>query len=260
VPAESFYEAVEPGVFRSTEHTVGPWSPADQHAGPPSALMVRAVEGVLPASGGRLSRVVVDLLGAVPVAELTVAARVLRPGRSVQLAEAELAAGGRPVARATAWWHRSTDTAAVASPPVLPPPRPDAAPAARVSWAEGGYLAAMEWVPVAGGFDRPGPATVWARMRCPLVAGEEPTGLQRLLALADSGNGVSWTLDLGRWLFVNTELTVHVLRPPVGEWICLDAATQIGVDGTGLATSRLSDPGGEVARGAQALLVRPRTR
>ena len=68
-------------------------------------------------------------------------------------------------------------------------------------------------------------------MRYPLIAGEEPTGLQRLLALADSGNGVSWQLELDRWLFVNTDLTVHITRVPTGEWLCLDAVTTIGPDG-----------------------------
>jgi hypothetical protein len=100
---------------------------------------------------------------------------------------------------------------------------------------------------------------MWARLRHPLVAGEEPTGLQRLLAVADSGNGVSWQFDPAQWLFVNTELTVHVLRPPAGEWICLDAVTHVGADGSGVATSRLSDPDGVAAFGAQALLIRPRT-
>ncbi|MEN3359880.1 MAG: hypothetical protein V7637_3862 [Mycobacteriales bacterium] len=259
MPADAFYEVVGPGVVRSTEHTVGPWTPTDQHAGPPAALMARAIEGVLPA-GGRVSRVTVDLLGAVPVAELTVRARVLRPGRSVQLAEAELAADGQPVARATAWWHLASDTTAVAGAPEPPPAGPDGATPEAVTWADGGYLAAMEWVPLAGGFNSPGAATVWARMRHPLVAGEEPTGLQRLLVLADSGNGVSWRLDPAEWLFVNTELTVHVLRLPDGEWLCLDAATEIAPDGTGLAASTLSDRAGRVARGAQALLIRPRRR
>ncbi|HVQ93742.1 MAG TPA: thioesterase family protein [Mycobacteriales bacterium] len=257
MPAESFYEVVGSGRVRSTEHTVGPWAPTDQHAGPPSALLVRAIEGVLPA-GGRVSRVTVDLLGAVPVAELSVTAQVLRPGRSVQLATAELTAGGSLVARATAWWHRASDTTAVAA-AAEPPPWPDGATPEPVTWSEGGYLAAMEWVPVAGGFNQPGPATLWARMRYPLVAGEEPTGLQRLLTLADSGNGASWRLDPARWLFVNTELTVHVLGQPTGEWLCLDASTEIGVDGTGLAASSIFDRSGRVARGAQALLIRPRT-
>jgi hypothetical protein len=220
---------------------------------------VRAIERVVPPAGGRLTRVTVDLLGGVPVAEVEVRARVVRGGRSVQLAEAELVAGGRVAARAAAWWQQTTDTSVVAVTPAAAPSRPVGAAPAVPPWSRRGYLNAMEWVTVDGSFDRPGPATVWARMRHPLVAGEQPTGLQRLLTVADSGNGVSWRLDVERWLFINTELTVHVLREPSGEWICLHAVTLIGADGSGLAVSRLFDRDGEVGRGAQALLIRPRT-
>ena len=48
---------------------------------------------------------------------------------------------------------------------------------------------------VAGGFLEPGPATAWLRMRHPLVAGEEPTPLQRTLVAADVGNGISRRVD-----------------------------------------------------------------
>jgi hypothetical protein len=116
----------------------------------------------------------------------------------------------------------------------------------------------MEWRALRGAFDEPGPATVWARQRVGLVAGEEPTALQRLLTVADSGNGVSNLLDPRRWWFINTELTVHLHREPAGEWIGLDAHTVIGTHGVGIARSTLHDQTGPVAAGAQALLVRPR--
>ena len=109
-----------------------------------------------------------------------------------------------------------------------------------------------------GHFSEPGPATVWTRMRVALVEGEEPTPTQRVLATADSGNGAGSALPLGSWLYVNTELTVHLLRPPTGEWVCLDAATDIGPTGGGVAVSRLFDTAGLTGRGAQALVVRPR--
>jgi hypothetical protein len=253
---DAFYVPVRPGVFRATPHTVGPWAPTDQHGGPPSALLVRALEQVLPAGDGWLARVSVDLLGAVPVAELTVSASVVRPGRSVQLAVASLSAGGRDVARATGWWHRFGDTAAVAhhcAAPLLPD-QPDPIDD---QWP-GGYLQAMEWRRVKGDFAELGPAVIWSRMRRPLVEGEEPSPTQRLFVTADSGNGVSSALPLDSWLYVNTELTVHVLRPPAGEWFCLDSVTTIGPTGGGYAIATLFDTTGEVGRGAQALLVRPR--
>ena len=71
----------------------------------------------------------------------------------------------------------------------------------------------------------PGPATVWMRMDCQLVAGEEPTPLQRTLVAADVGNGISAVLDWRRYLFINVDLSVHLERMPEGEWVCVDAVT-----------------------------------
>jgi acyl-Coa thioesterase superfamily protein/acyl-CoA thioesterase superfamily protein len=251
----AFYLPAGDGVFRSTPHTVGPWAATDQHGGPPAALLVRALERVLPVDGW-LARISVDLLSAIPVADLTVAASVVRPGRSVQLAMATLAAGGRDVARATGWWHRLGDTAAIAS-IAAPPPLPDQADPVDDRWP-GGYLQAMEWRRVKGDFAEPGPAVIWSRMRIPLVEGEQPSSTQRLMASADSGNGVGSALSLEDWIYVNTELTVHLLRPPEGELFCLDSAAAIGPTGGGYAITTLSDTAGEVGRGAQALLVRAR--
>ena len=56
---------------------------------------------------------------------------------------------------------------------------------------------------------------------------------------------------------MNTELTVHVVRPPVGEWLCLHADTTLGPGSVGVAASEVYDERGLVARSAQALLVTP---
>jgi hypothetical protein len=254
----AFYEPLGDGVYRATKHTVGPWSPDNQHMGPPSALLGRELEAAAPPDAV-LARFTVEVLGPVPVAELAVRSWVERGGRSLQLGGAELSAGGRVAARAWGWWIARTDTSSVATglpeplPPVssgVPTPRP-------VGW-QGGYLDAMEWLSIKGGFGIDGPATVWVRQRVPTVDGEEPTSLQRLLAVADSGNGASSKLDLREWFFINTELSVHLWRVPVGEWIGLDADSTIGPDGVGLASSTLHDATGAVGRGAQSLLVRPR--
>jgi len=53
-------------------------------------------------------------------------------------------------------------------------------------------------------------------------------------------------------------LSVHLHRPAVGEWVCLDASTTIGIPGVGLAESRLWDVHGPIGRSVQSLLVEPR--
>jgi hypothetical protein len=77
-----------------------------------------------------------------------------------------------------------------------------------------------------------------------------------VLVAADSGNGVSAALDWRRYLFINTDLSVHLLRPPVGDWVCLEAVTH--VDGLGLSDTALWDERGRIGRAAQTLLVRAR--
>ena len=256
--AESFYVPAGEDRWLATSHTAGPWAPDAQHGGPPSALLGRAMRRCQPREDMIFARFTIEILGAIPVAELSVSARVARPGRSVELLEATASAGGREVARATAWRVRRTAADPVpprhpAPPgswdaPVMPPPK---------AWGSG-YVSAIEWRPVRGSFRERGPAALWARMRYPLVPDEEPHGLERVLATADSGNGASWELDSRHWHFINPELTVHLHREPVGEWICLDAQTAISPGGTGLATSVLSDLDGPVGVGAQSLLVAPR--
>jgi hypothetical protein len=256
----AFYEPLGDGRFASTGATVGPWDDAHQHAGPPSALAARAVELCPGAEPGAfaVTRLTTEILGPVPVAELEVAAEVVRGGRSLQLVEARLSSGGRPVMLARAWRQRLGALELPRRPDrEAPPPLPREETPLRPGWG-GGYLHAIEWRFASGGFGGLGPAAAWTRMRVALVEGEEPSPLQRVVTVADSGNGVSGELDLSKWLFVNSELTVHLHRPPAGEWVCLDAASTIEPSGTGLAASRLWDRDGLVGRGAQALLVRPR--
>lgn len=256
----SFYEplSADDSRWRATGHTVGPWDPAAQHGGPPSALLARAVERCAPREDLVVARVTVEILGAVPVGELDLRSRLVRPGRSVQLVEAVLSAGGRDVARASAWRVLRTAAPAVASRAPAPPPLPDhEARGDRTGWVDG-YLSAVEFRFGHGEFDQVGPAAAWTRLRHPLVPDEQPSPLQRVLAVADCGNGLSSELDLRRWLFINPELTVHLHREAVGEWVCVDATTTVSPGGAGLATTVLSDQHGPVGVGAQSLLVAPR--
>jgi hypothetical protein len=256
---DCFFRSLGDDRWLATVHTTGPWDERFQHAGPPSALLGRAIERTEPRDDVLVARVTVEILGPIPVGELTLQARMARPGRSVELVEAVLSADGRDVARASAWRVRRTASSPVGSSAAAPPPLPEAgAPdIGKGDWIDG-YLSAIEWRFVRGHFTKPGPAAAWTRLRYPLVDGEEPSPLQRVLSVADSGNGISSELDLRHWHFINPELTVHLHREAVGEWVCLDASTTISTGGAGLATSVLSDVDGPVAVGAQTLLVSPR--
>jgi hypothetical protein len=254
--SEAFFEPLGDGRYRATERTSGPWDPRHQHAGPPSALLTGLLERTSPREDMVLARVTVEILGAVPITEVEVSTSVERPGRSVELLAGELRAGDRTVLRARAWRVLGSPVGTEPDPPVALPEAADPPPPELGETF--GYAHAVEWRWASGGWTDQGPATVWTRMRVPVVAGETPTPRQRVMVVADSGNGASNVLDWGRFMFINTELTVHFLREPAGEWVLLDARTQIAQGGAGLATSVLSDRSGPVARGAQALLVVPR--
>ena len=232
--------------------------------------MGRAIQHCAPRDEMIVSRFTCEILGAIPVGELEVTARVVRPGRSVELIEAATRVGGRDVARASAWrvLRTGSDPIGSARSPgasqVTAPWLPDSGshrpsePVGKVppGWVDG-YVSAIEWRMVSGGFMSAGPATVWARLRYPLVPDEEATPLQRVLVVADSASGLSGELDVRHWRFINPELSVHLHREPGGEWICVDAATTISTGGAGLATSVISDLTGPVGVSAQTLLVIP---
>jgi Thioesterase-like superfamily len=92
----------------------------------------------------------------------------------------------------------------------------------------------------------------------PLVAGEEPSALQRVMIAADTGNGVSAALDWDKYLFINVDLTVHLHRRPQGEWVCLAAVTLPEPNGIGIADSALFDERGAIGRAVQTLLIAER--
>src|SRR5215213_7462816 len=133
----------------------------------------------------RLARVAIDILGPVPLAPLTVEARMVRPGRSVELLEAVLAGPDGDVMRAGAWRVAEGDLSLDSG---SPPPGPEQGEDRGFfpTGQEVGYHTAMEYRFVEGGFLEIGPATVWLRMRGTLVEGEQPSPLERLLVAADA--------------------------------------------------------------------------
>ena len=111
---------------------------------------------------------------------------------------------------------------------------------------------------VRGSIGEPGAAAAWLRFAAPLLDGEDPSPLQRAAAAADFGNGVSASLDWSSYVFINADLTIHLARPPRGEWVGLDSHTVVEADGVGLAESVLHDADGPIGHAAQSLLVGPR--
>lgn len=244
-----------------TEFSRGPWDEGSLHGGPAAALMVREMERIDAPAEMRLARVTVELLRPVPLAPLTLTASVLRPGRKVALLEAELslAADGTRVALARGLRIRVAEVdfqdPGDDEVPELPAEASDAVatlPGAPVAYHSHG----VEHRYLRGTFGEAGPVFDWARLLVPVVPDEEPTPWQRAVGIADFGNGLSAVVPFdGTSLFINPDLTVHLWREPVGEWIGLDAVTRTSPTGIGLAESAVWDRGGRVGRSLQSLFL-----
>ena len=246
--------------FVPTGHARGPWDPDAVHGGAPAALAAEAIVALQPDDDMAIVRLTCEFLGPVPLAPLAVGAEVVRDGRRQQLVEAEVLAGERTAVRARAVRLRRAD---VDLPAELleaePPPGggPEQAAADASPWGEGEafHRTGME-LRFAGGTDFGlGPGLAWLRLARPLVDDEPVSPVARVAAAADFTNGVSRVLEFHDHLFVNTELSIHLLREPGGEWVLLDARTHLARTGAGLAEARLFDPRGRIGAAAQALFV-----
>jgi hypothetical protein len=241
-------------------HARGPWDAGAMHGGAPTAMLARAIEALETPAPMRVVRLAVEFPRAVPLEPVRASARLTRSGRKLALAEARLTtADGTEVLRANATLLRAgavtiPDAAKIPDDAV---PGPDAGRLAHWTGGDetaGFHLTAIELRFTTGDWGH-GPALGWFRLAMPLVAGEEPTPLQRVVAFSDFGNGLSRALDFRTHLFVNTDLTVHLHREPTTEWVALDARTDLDAAGLGQATSVLRDERGRIGVAAQSLFV-----
>ena len=178
--------------FVATELARGPWDPGAQHGGAPAALLGGELERLDPDPDLRLVRLTYELLKPVPLGELYVETEIVRPGKRVQLLEATLTTPDRsPLVKARALRVARAPLGA-GTPAEEAPAAPETARTATSRWdprsLPGG---AVELRYVQGSPQDLGPRTVWFRLKVPVIAGEQPTPLQRLLVAADFPNGIA---------------------------------------------------------------------
>ncbi len=266
------------GTWRASAWAVGPWDANALHGGPVAALLAGAAERADAPGPMHPSTFHLELLRPVGLGEHRVDVAVTRPGRNVQVVQTELveAETDRVVARASLQRIRVLASSDPSTPELatlartrlteeptpaasLPPPSPGQRPPGfRPDEPPAFHNRAVEHCFIRGHLERLGPAIDWIRLMLPVTPAQEPTPLQRVVAAADFGNGISATLDFTRYTFINPDLTVTLHRLPVGEWVALDARTRLGTPGVATAEVDLSDQDGPIGRSVQTLLVAPR--
>lgn len=255
---ESYYERTGEHSFKPTAHAGGAWNTDEQHFSPLAGLVVHAIDGHLAQRPEplALARISYDVLGRIALDECEITVETLRPGRTIELLEAIVVIGGRPVVRARAWLLATLDSSSVADSPHerLPAPEELDVWAMDEEWS-GGYVSSVEVRRTPP--SRRGRAAAWVSSSVALVAGEPVGALASYLALVDTANGIAVQQDPTAWMFPNLDLTVHLHRRPRGPWTGLDTTVTFGPSGQGLTSSVLHDADGPVGQAEQILTVRP---
>jgi hypothetical protein len=251
--------------FAPTDHCRGPWDPDACHAGPPSGLLVRAIERAVPEF--RLARISVELAKPIPMVGFHIDAEVTRQGKNVAGTRAAIV-DAEGVVRVTAvglhvaeqhppLFAGTRDNSGAATPRVVDArPGPFPIDAGRHHGRPGfsGEAVEMRYPP---GEDRePGASTVWMRTAA-LLPGEAPSPFQRICPLADCGNAFSRHAEPWEIAFVNADLTITLHRDPVGEWLGSHSVSWWQPGGVGLADALLFDDEGPVGRALQTMVLRP---
>ncbi|MET0324448.1 MAG: thioesterase family protein [Ilumatobacteraceae bacterium] len=249
--------------FSPTDHARGPWDADACHGGPPTGLLVRALEQTMPDI--RLARISVDLGRPVPMAGFTIEAEVVRAGRATGNSRAAIVdADGKVRATATGMhvavsptplFPGTLDNSGLAT-PRLAEAVPGEFPIGRVGHDRPGFGHAVEMRYPPGEDNGPGATAAWMRT-IPLLPDEEPSAFQRISPLSDCGNAFGRHANPDQVQFVNTDLVIALHRDPVGEWMGSRSVAYWQPTGVGLADALLFDDGGPVGRALQTLLLRP---
>ena len=268
-PTDGIFRPLAEGHFQPSALAGGPWDPKHQHGGAVSGLLAHCLDRLPAPVPMRITRLTIEMFRGVPLSPLRVETRALRAGRRIQSLEANLFDGETQVARATALRMRRDEALAeVASNAPLAAEvarRPDKVLSLETAkrFEDGaipipGFVRSVELSSFQTSVREGMPATVWARLLCRVVEGEDPSPTVRLATLVDFASGTGSPLDYTRWTSINPDLTIHVLREPRTDWIAIHGATHFADDGIGQSSATIYDEEGLVARVQACLLLERR--
>jgi len=252
--------------FVGTEATRGGWHDNGQAGGAVLALLGHVLEDVPTLTAMSLSRLTVDIVRPVPVGEpLHIDAEILREGKKIQVVDLTLTAGDTVTTRARALRIRDRDVRELEGMPVS---TTDANPSTTIPPPEG--LEGVEDRDGVADFLRFGAElrrtfepidgihAAWCRLRVPVVAGE-PVRATSLAALPlDLVNLLGVALDPSRATSINPDVSGHLSRSPVGEWVALTGNTFYGPSvAHGVSMATMSDGAGAFGITSTSQIVDP---
>lgn len=255
----AYFRRLDTTRFTATDAVQGAWDTDEQHIAPALGLLTHVLEGSHHERHDpsmTMSRISFDILGSLPIDTIDIVARVIRPGRTIELAEATLQHNGRAAVIARAWLSHDHDTAAIAGTDLPEMPAPDTMPAWSPTHIWPGMF--VTTIDVRRDESEPGRARFWMRPRIPLLEDEPISSTARLLGLVDIANGITPRVPPAHAYFPNLDLTAHLFRTPGNDWIGFDTTVSFGPHGHGLTHSILHDEHGPIGTMQQTLTIRPR--
>lgn len=241
--------------YLSNAGSQGSWSEKEQHMAPATGIICAELFQFSPRDDVRIGRISLDILGLISVGEFQIETKIIRPGKTIELIESTMIAGGKSCISARTWRMAVSDTKVVAGLEDQPVEGPQDAPV----WDEikswpGGYIQSIE---ARSHERRHGKGIVWLTSKLEMVEGQSTPDFVRLMGLVDTANGVvtrqQWPF---KYSFPNLDLQIHLHRMPQGQWLGLETVQQHGDDGIGLTSSVLHDIHGPFGRSEQILTLR----
>ncbi len=257
----------EGACFVPTDRARGPWAFDTLHGSPVAALIAFCVEERLadlaPAGNGaigelRIARQTIDLFRPVPYGQLLVEVEPIRQGRRIAVFQTRLSCEGKLLTQATTLCLRAgADLGSVGSNHGgdAPPPPAEAVPnrveRAGNRWVSYPGTLEMRHVVPPGG-ERP--PVVWIRADAPVLEAVPLSPAVRAASIADFVSPFA-NMQPGRSGYVNADITIHLHRPPVGEWHFLRIVSRGAADGIATAQAVLGDRSGAYGGSSAASLI-----
>jgi acyl-coenzyme A thioesterase PaaI-like protein len=244
----------------------GGWHPNEANGAMVLALLGHCLEDVPSLVPMTISRFTADLQRPVPLGRpLRVVPTIVREGKKIQVVQLELTVDDVVHVRATALRLRDADLSDLDVPGSTSDARPAdlmARPADSLGVMEPsadrpGFLGAVEMcrAPL---LDGSGHGT-WLRLHAPVVAGLPNRDTARLVVGFDFSNLIGVSDHPTSVTLINPDITGHVLRPPVGEWIGITGETRFNPGmGRGISFATLSDDDGVFAVASLSQLIQSR--
>lgn len=230
-----------------------PWNLAATNGIAVAGLLMHAAEEVEAPHPMLPAHVTIDILRPVPFAPTFTHGAVTRAGRKIQMVESHLMAGETPVARARVLRVREADSPHIDAP--MHHPSPEESPTR--PFLEPPYILGelIETRQISGPPERSGGGCIWTRLAADLTPGLRTSPIVHAAMLSDFGNGVTRPVPPRRWSFANLDISIHMVRRPVGEWLLVEADAMLQGVGVGLTNMILCDRQGPFGRAHQTLFI-----